>query len=194
MPRENGGKIRFVMFEMEGGSEQLAQGMQAIVSALRQPTTVVRNVTPASSALNGSSTQTQLEETDPIEEDEALAPISSVKKVTKKKTYYSPKVLADLDLNTADIPFETYCTQKNPKSTSKRYLVIAYWLKEYCGLSAVTQDHIYTCYRKMNWPGLKDYGDSFRYASKHGHGSITNGAFTINHIGKDVVDKMANGS
>ena len=195
MPRENGGEIRFVMFEMEGGSEQLAQGMQAIVSALRQPTTVVRNVTPVPSALNGTASAPQLEEVDQTEEEEIIAPATSTKKTTKsKRTYYSPKVLDDLDLNSGDVPFETHCRQKNPQSTNKKYLVIADWLKENRAISAITQDHIYTCYRKMGWTGIKDYGQPFRDAAKSGYGSVSNGAFSINHIGKDVVVKMANGS
>jgi len=192
MPRENNGKIRFIMFEMEGGSDQLAQGMQAIVTALRQPATVVRNVTPAQPALVGNGAQPALEENIP-EEDDRIAPAPK-KNATAKKSYYSPKILDDLDLNTGDIPFEVYCKQKNPQSSNKKYLVIADWLKEKRGITAISQDHIYTCYRKMTWGGMKDYGQPFRDAAKQGYGTVVNGAFTINHIGKDVVDKMTGGS
>ena len=194
MPKENNGKIRFIMFEMEGGSDQLAQGMQAIVSALRQPATVVRSVTPAQPALTGNGTPAALEESVQYAEEEPIVVPVAKKPANTKRSYYSPKVLDDLDLITGDMPFEAFCKHKNPQSTNKKYLVIADWLKEKRGITAIGQDHIYTCYRKMAWGGMKDYGQPFRDAAKSGYGTVTNGTFAINHIGKDVVDKMTSGS
>ena len=155
---------------------------------------MVRNVTPAQPALPGNGTPPTLEENIQYTEEEPIIVSAAKKPANAKRSYYSPKVLDDLDLNTDDVPFEEYCKHKNPLSATKKYLVIADWLKEKRGITSIGQDHIYTCYRKMTWGGMKDYGQPFRDAAKSGYGTVTKGTFAINHIGKDVVNKMASGS
>jgi hypothetical protein len=103
----------------------------------------------------------------------------------------SPKVLSDIDLNSGDVPFEKFANEKGPKATLSRYLLVAYWFKKYRNLDEVTSNHVFTCYKKMSWgTDIRDFAQALRDNARQGRGEMKKGAFAINHIGEDVVEKM----
>jgi len=120
--------------------------------------------------------------------------------VTKPKsgkafTTRQPQTI-DLDLISGDVPLKTFLEQKNPTSDVKRYLAIAYWLKEYREVSEITMDHAYTCYRHMGtgWNVPKDAASPLRKMKSKQYGWMGNGStagsYAINHLGENEVNNM----
>jgi hypothetical protein len=98
-----------------------------------------------------------------------------------------------LDLTSGDVPLEKYCESKNPDSDSKKYLVIAAWLKQQRGIAAVTADHVHTCYRHMGWHTPKDVLQPLRDMKRRNgwfNKGPERGEYAINHIGENEVAKM----
>jgi hypothetical protein len=55
-----------------------------------------------------------------------------------------------------------FVAQKQPKSQHERNVAAVYYLKEIAGVSPVTVDHVYTCYRDQGWPLPADPGQALR--------------------------------
>ncbi len=98
-----------------------------------------------------------------------------------------------MDLTTGSMPLEQFCQSKNPDSDNMKYLVIAFWLKKYRKITAITADHIHTCYRHIGWntprrpiQPLRDLKSRQQWMSK----SEGVGEYAINHIGENEVSKM----
>jgi hypothetical protein len=92
------------------------------------------------------------------------------------------------------VPFAEYFRSKNPATHSKRYLVIAAWLKEYRQLTEIGIDHVYTCYRTMGLSPVADMGQVFRGCKQRGwfYSGSQRGLFAINHVGLGQVNNMGN--
>jgi len=187
-------KIRFVMLEADLRDGDLTEITQAISSALRQ--------SPSPQRLISAPTRTQSEaggngasvDEPPLETDvEDVEEVDTSRTGKARPKFSNPKVLPEVDLNSGEMPFETFATQKGPpKKELQRYLIVAYWFKKYRNLDSITQDHVYTCYKKMGWgTPTKDFIQPLRdLASKNGRGEFKSPNFTINHIGEDAVEKM----
>lgn len=86
---------------------------------------------------------------------------NSGKKASKKKSATSGsgkatvKMLNDLDLSgDKDKPkLRDYYAKFKPTKNYQRNLIFVYYLTEVLGMTGVTMDHIYTCYRTV--PGVK---------------------------------------
>jgi hypothetical protein len=190
-------RIRFVMLEADIVDGNLADIAQAITSALRPPTIMARAIpmtTPAARKGEGEEVIDSVDSGGVVPPAEAGAEADLQTSPPRAKTprkFYSPKVLIDVDLNWGGLSFEQFAREKKPTETSKRYLTIAAWFKQSCGLDSITVDHVYTCYRKMGWgTDIKDMVQPFRDLKAQGWGDAKRRTFTINHIGLDVVDKL----
>lgn len=202
---ENGEtQIRFIMLEARGNAADLQQIAQAITSAVR-PTTVIQQIAappamPAALPANGQQpgivAEPDLHPSVEIVDEAVTTPPSTRKGPAKKKKLRMPEVLNELDLTSGPVPFVQYFNEKNPDDDhSKRYLVIAAWLKEYRQLDEINSDHIYTCYRKLNMNVVADVGSIFRGCKRQGwfQAGSKPGWFAINHIGLGQVNSMGNG-
>jgi hypothetical protein len=196
-------QIRFIMLEARGNTADLQQIAQAITSAVR-PTTVIQQFAapPVIPALPGNAPP-QSNGADPdlhpsveiVDEGVTTSPPGARKSPAKKRRLRMPVVLNDLDLTSGPMPFVQYFNEKNPGDHSKRYLVIAAWLKEYSQLDEINSDHIYTCYRTLNMNVVADVGSIFRGCKKQGwfNPGSQRGSYAINHIGLGQVNSMSNG-
>ena len=114
-------------------------------------------------------------------------------KPPQPRKYRSPNIVNDLDMTgKGKLSFETFASQKgDPAEHTKRYLVASYWLAECAGISPVSVDHIYTCYKSAQWTfDIVDPVLPFRRLKTSGFGDIKNSQFTINHIGRGRVEKL----
>ncbi len=190
-----GSKIRFVMLDAELRDGDITEITHAITSALRQAQPGQRLIPAAApdapeAGQNGKEAVGQQEREDEVEEiveTEDVAPRSA-----KPRKSSNPRVLSEVDLNSGEMPFATFAEQKGlPKQALKRYLLVAYWFKKYRNTPSVSQDHVFTCYKKMGWgTGTADFAQPLRDLSRFGRGDFTPPNFTINHIGEDLVEKM----
>lgn len=208
MPKEDKGKVKMtvIQFETESDNATLQENIRAITNTLARalaPQPRVVQMPPQIPSGNGDNgadgakipEQGSLFNGDVDAIDAEVTPAVSKKaKSNGAPKYTAPKPL-DLDLTSGKVPLKTFIEQKNPDGDVKRYLVIAYWFKEYRGISEITKDHAYTCYRFMDWSDVpKDVSGAFRTMKKKEYGWMNagskNGLYAINHIGENVVNQM----
>jgi hypothetical protein len=190
------GRIRFVLFEADGVDGNLSDIAQAFSSALRTqgsglkalPSTGRRQIdAPDAIDLSPADGDEDLTEDTPQAETRPASP-------PRKRTVRKVEVLPNVDFNSGSTPLETFVKQKNPLTRLDRYLVIAYWYKNFHSLPEITANHMYTAYRKMGWSNdIPDMGQPFNDLKRAGRGTTNKGAFSINHIGDDVVNKLGQG-
>ena len=107
-----------------------------------------------------------------------------------KRTYPSPATV-DIDLASGDMPFTTFANEKRPDKQRDKYLVVAEWLRAYGNTPEITAGHVRTCYIAADWTfDVQDPAQPFRNLKKEGLGTISDGKFTINHLGTAAVKKM----
>lgn len=205
MPKEDKAKVKMtvIQFETESDNATLQENVRAITNTLvralaPQPRVVqMPPQIPSGDGDNGASPeQASLFDNydEAIDAEVTPVPVKPKAKSNGATKYTAPKPL-DLDLTSGDVPLKAFIEQKNPDGDVKRYLVIAYWFKEYRGINEITKDHAYTCYRFMNWSDVpKDVSGAFRTMKKKEYGWMNtgskNGLYAINHIGENVVNQM----
>jgi hypothetical protein len=157
----NPSRIRFVMVEAELGDGDISQITQAITNALRPP---VANATPrrivvSPPQLNGNS-DPDMEIVDAEAEEVEVASMKSASQKPKSQRRVAPKPnILELDV-LSDPPLASL---GKLKSNHKRYLAIAKWLHDHRNLPVITVDHIYTCFRHLEWPiNIADFAQPLR--------------------------------
>lgn len=206
MAREDNGKVKMTVihFETESNNLTLQENIRAIANtlsrALAPPLRVIPKRAQLSTGNGGAAVEYESNEDllpDEFEDViEAEAVPGSAKSKSKSPTLRTPQPL-DLDLITGEVPLKTFLEQKNPTTDLKRYLAIAYWLKEYRGINEITMDHAYTCYRFMGtgWSVPKDASAPLRKMKGKEYGWMNKGSapgtFAINHLGENEVNRMA---
>jgi hypothetical protein len=195
--RDDRGRVKFrlIEFEFEGGNASIQESLRSLASALRvnREQVIALPAPPERPAVPGGEFP---EEPAPkVAQPEVLGGEQSEQSMGSRprvKTFRSPVVL-DLELTSGDVPLQKYCESKNPDSDSKKYLIIAAWLKQHRNIAVITADHIHTCYRHMGWHTPKDAVQPLRdMKSKNGWfgKGAGRGEYAINHIGENEVAKM----
>jgi hypothetical protein len=153
-------------FEMEGNSEELAEGIKAFTAAMARTGAVVPVAAPralaAPKTTQAAAPDAGIEEEDELpespeleaQEDDAEGTAESANGGGKKRSYAhkAPKFKHDLDLSKATKLLPAFMAEKgNPPETQDRYVVIAVWLKEHMGVGAFTIDDIWTAYNHLGW-------------------------------------------
>ena len=101
-----------------------------------------------------------------------------------------PSILP-VDLDSGPVSFKAFMTAKKPTGAPKRFLAIAAWLLEQRKVAVINADHVYTCYRSLNWNAPPDPSKPFRYGKRKGwFDSKGDGQYSINHVGLGVVNSM----
>lgn len=195
-------KMTFIMFQLDGGDETLQESFKTIGQALQNSFQHAKALPPKqlqpAAGLPEREVEAQIvEEADEEEgqngQEPTVSSSSSSSSRTNRPPPRSPNVL-DLKLTEGNPPLKAFLEQKKPGDEhTKKYLVIAYWLKHNLDINEVTMDHIHTGYRHMQWNTPKDAGAPLRKMRKvqqwfnKGSGE---GLYAINHIGENVVNSM----
>lgn len=190
-------RVRLVVFEAELSNGNVNEITQVIQNALRvnNPQTVAPRAIAQRMAERMDATQQVDPET--VEEiNEVSEPIVEhatqlQSRPTAPRKFRTPKVL-DIDLKSG-VSFVSFAEKKNPQSDQLKFLIVAAWFKEHRkDIEAITVDHVYTCYRAANWStAIGDFSSPLRNL-KHAQflEKAGRGAYVINHLGLDKVDKM----
>jgi hypothetical protein len=192
-------RIRFIMLEAEMPEGDLTQITNAIQNALRPATVSGPKVPKASVQMIGPSDQDDDDEEvidAPVDEDDD-APIAQAPKAASSKPRRPAKrKVVEIQLD-AEVSLASYVDQYKPKNDQDKYLVAVAFLCEHRKeVDGVTADHVYTCFRKMNWStGTKDFAQPLRNlkANQFLDGGPSKGTYKTNHIGLDKVHKLAEG-
>jgi hypothetical protein len=196
-------RVRVVVVDFEGPSNDLHQLAQTLVHAVKPPEPVVLNVpsaTPPSLTVRqnrdgpGLFDHLDAGQPDSTQQEAEPAQVVSALDGSRKKRKLRTPVPLDLDLNTGAKPFKNYIEEVAPKSDAKRYLAIAQWLKEHRGIAEIGADHVYTCYRFLSLSVPDDVLSVFRGLKQRAYvvAGSARGMFRINHIGENQLTQANN--
>lgn len=207
-------KVKFVYFEVEGSTPLIQEslrsiatslkdvnnsGPRALQSGLHQGRNVAPKPPPSQQRDNGQlafpgvvpEEDAVVDATVDEEPQEEPSARTGTSNRTQKRAYPQPKLLADLDLAGGDLPFKEFATQKKPISHAAKYLVSAFWLRDYRKITPITVDHVYTCYKLMGWSTPPDMGDHFRKLKRKAFfSSKEEGVFSLTNVGENKVNEM----
>ncbi|MEO7966253.1 MAG: hypothetical protein ABIT38_20315 [Gemmatimonadaceae bacterium] len=187
----------FAPGDMEKFTEALTQAVRP-ENRLSAPPVTVRRLNAGNGKPHLESIETngdgdvELEQLEEVESDPVE--VEAPRATTRTRSYPAPKIVTDLDTNAGGKPFDEFALNKgNPKDHLTRFLIAAAWLYECPKIPTVSMHHVYTCYKApgntWEWD-LKDADGVFRKMKKEGWGEVAKGKFTINQIGRGLVDKM----
>lgn len=188
------GEMTVVFLHLKGGDATLQEGFKAFQAAMSRaiPQNQRLALPPAPNG-NGEFT----DEADEVEHDVLDVNATQVEaaRTAAKRTYRSPQVL-ELDLTAGSIPMKEFLQRYTGDEISKRYLLIAYWLKSELNIDEVSADHIHTGFRHMRWNTPADAAQPLRAMKALGwfHKSSTRGFYKINHIGENQVSDVLKGN
>lgn len=195
-------KMTVMMVQLEGDDQTVQEGIRTISQAMGNMISSARvlQAKPAAALATPEKSATDEEGGEALDTDGngngggeglVLEPQEerSARPAGKPRT---PKVL-NLDMKAAKIPLKEFCEMKQVgESDTTRYLVIAFWLKENLNIPAVTMDHVYTCYRLLNWQTPADASSPLRSMKKSGwfDKGTDKGSYSINHVGENQILEM----
>lgn len=171
-PSSRPNRIRFLMLDADVSDGNLSELTQAITSALKPSNAQIRQIPsrtpipalPTAPQENGAGLEEEPEEVlEPAAADDVDGDGASPKATKPKYKPPLPNYLPDLDTKGTGKTFKEYTAEKAPAKHAKRYLVAAYWLKEYGNSPTITVDKLYTCYKTAGWPlNITDWDVNFR--------------------------------
>jgi hypothetical protein len=109
-----------------------------------------------------------------------------------------PKQLRDLDLTpSGKVSFIDFVNEKQPKTNHDRNVVSVYYFDRVLEVGAVTDDHVYTCYRDMGWRlpspnlnnGLSLTSSRKRFIDTSDNKNITLTSKGLNYVEHDLPPK-----
>jgi hypothetical protein len=110
---------------------------------------------------------------------------------TKTSSGPSPTIVRDLNLKPkGKTSFDQLVAQKTPKSNQHKCVVAVYYLKHEINVPSITIDHIYTCFKHMQWRVPSSLANTLAYvASVHGWLDTRNMAdVKMTTIGENLVE------
>ena len=177
-------RIRVVMIDAELAEGELAQLIPALQNALRPPAPVIGRIQPK--AITQQQPDAATEVVEPIAEEEEEVEVDTAPAQAPARTKGARKPAPKPNVIEIDITSEPPLSSLiDPGNNHRRYLAIAAWLHDHRGIEAVTVDHIYTCYRHLNWPiDIPDFAQPLREL-KHKQYFTTSerGKYAVNQLG-----------
>lgn len=100
--------------------------------------------------------------------DQRLKKTLGAKKKGKGKTKQSLSMVKDLNLRRkGKKSFDDFVGIKRPDSYYEKCTVSVYYLKQELGISTVTANHVYTCFKHMKWRIPADLFNTLAYTASH---------------------------
>jgi len=202
-PSDERSEVEFLYFKGKLRSvdiQALVSGFASTRSNALAPNRAATKLIAAPITENGAADAVDQEvDLELVEDDEvAREAASSTRRAPRgsgpKRTYPTPDTV-DIDLDSGEKPFRTLAAEKAPQAHHDKYLVAAEWLRAYRGIPEITTGHVRTCYIGTGWNfDVVDPAQPFRKLKKLGLGTITDGKFTIKHLGTSEVNKMNAGT
>lgn len=127
------------------------------------------------------------------EEQEVSNPISSHKAKSRKKNGTGNiQLIKDLDLSGTDSikSLKDFMEEKKPASNVQKTTAFVYYLQNLLELDEITIDHIFTCYKSMNYriPNNLQQNLSDTSSSKYGYINRKDGKYSMTIIGSNLIE------
>lgn len=193
-----GGKVKFrvIEFELEGSDESLHDGLKNLAAALLRSgnasgTRQINHSPRIPAGADGSATeQGDNEVEEEVVEVDDVEPLV-VKRPAASRRPVAVKVLDGIAFDDVSPSLPEFFSSKKPANVLDKYLVIAYWYKNYRKITDLTVDHFHTALRYLNQATPKDAMQPIRDLRHRKRGKFSGGKMagtcTINHVGENAV-------
>ena len=119
--------------------------------------------------------------------------ISQVSHKSKKRNITNNfQLLKDLDLsgNNSKSSLKDFMEEKNPSSNVHKTATFVYYLQMILGIDGITIDHIFTCYKSMNYriPNNLQQNLTDTSSSKYGYINRKDGKYSLTNIGTNFIE------
>lgn len=194
-------RARFVLCEVEGSSQEIQNAAHAFAQVMKasQPTVVYlpapqepQRALPPAAETNGHAAAPingTVPEPVPADADAPPPPPAAASKPQSgvKKKLRTPQLVPGLETTSGPKSLQTYMEEQAPEEHSKRYLAIAYWLRQYRNIAEIGADHVNTCYRALNKNVPDDVTGVLRGLKKQFwmEAGSAKGLYKLTHIGEN---------
>lgn len=193
--QDDQGTMTAIIVQLKDNDETLQKGFDALKTAFASLGNGVRTTNGRGHVETITNNQGQLaagdeeEETDEDSDYEAIdAPVASNGK-PKQKTQL--KFLKDMDFNAGSEPWKTFAARKNPTHDTEKYLVAAEWVSEVAGIKEFKVNHIFSCFRMMEWAQQKDFSQPMRHMkSKKSYFHNDKRNWSLTTVGLEAAQKI----
>ncbi len=120
----------------------------------------------------------------------AISPLAKAKRKARAKLPL--RVMKDLDLKPiGKLHFKEFAKQKEPRSNCEKCTVSVYYLQNELGLTAISESHIFTCFKHMKWKIPASLSNALSCTSSHYGWLNTKDTqnLTISAMGKNLVER-----
>jgi hypothetical protein len=159
------GEMTVLLVRLKGNNATLQQGFQALQHSISTLASSSPKALPARSAApvpaekpNGHDKASDAEAPDLFESETENEPAedgadnSSIRQ-SPKRSFRQPNLVADFDPDNFDPPLAKFLeTAPVGDAVQDKYLSLAYWLNKHAKVAEFSVDHIYTCYKSLQWP------------------------------------------
>lgn len=194
-PSAQRSKVRIFFVDADLAPGDLQELTTALTSAIRPTHVISRNGTvprlSSSTVADGAVSLADVEELESDFVDDTPVVEEITERAPAKKRNYRKPVPVAIDMKAGGKPFPDFAVEKGPSDYRSRYLVAASWLHDYPKITAITADHVFTCYKSAGWTfDIKDPALPLRKLKSEGLGTTKDGNFSINHLGLAQVETM----
>jgi hypothetical protein len=196
-------EMTVVVMRFKGAGETLRKGFDTVSQAIaalgtmtvpqrrlasrgtQEPPEVENN---GNSALGDSGDEEELEETNNASVSAPQREVSD-----GRRRYSVPKFLSDFNLDGDGMKWKDYAAKKNPETDNEKYLVASLWLTKHAGQETFTANHVFTCFRAMEWTPQKDFSQPLRYMKKQKSyfDAPSRGNWKLTRPGTDAAESVA---
>lgn len=119
--------------------------------------------------------------------------ISQVSHKNKKRSATNNfQLLKDLDLsgNSSNMSLKNFMEEKNPVTNVQKTAAFVYYLQTILAIDGITIDHIFTCYKSMNYriPNNLQQNLTDTSSSKYGYINRKDGKYSMTIIGTNFIE------
>lgn len=202
-------EMTVVVFKFKGGAESMQKGFESVNNAIaalgpshagHQRTVVQR--TSAQVALpptdNGNVIDAEVEEPaeETIQVDEQATAQESANDGKPPKKPLAPKqsFLSDFNLAPAGVPaWREFAAEKSPQTENNKFLVASLWTQVHGGVDPFTGNHLFTCFRAMDWKTQIDMTQPLRQmkSKKSYYENPSHGKWRLTGIGVEAANGIA---
>jgi hypothetical protein len=205
VPKGNGGaedrakvKLRVIEFELEGANSSVESSIRQLTSALSirsnggTPKPLPPRPQPALAASEDEIEPVEAPDVESAQDSEAFAAAPARAPIARKPSPTPDPI--EVDLTSGDMPFKRFCDERGitaGAADSKKYLVSAFWIKEYRQCSTIEAGQIYSVFKMMKWNLPADITGPLRAMKKQKWFTTPEaGKFAINHLGENEVKAL----
>lgn len=158
-------EMTVVILKFKGGGETLRKGFSTVTEALATLGPGIPQRRLLNHSDNEASSQAKVINSDEEAEEIEEGPEESELEVngSGRRTPRKPRFLSDFKLSPdGKTPWKKYATDKSPQTVDEQYLVATAWLTLHGGVEIFKIDHVFTCFRAMEWEERKDFSQPMR--------------------------------